>query len=143
MKLDNVLHHGNKKARHLGVVYHLTLERNLPSIRQHGLLPRRGNANYQYPTPRIFLTDNLSEDTLERVGSIVLTGGRSAAEMESNPPTDRLVALRVKIDNWPHDVFVDDKMGMVGCFYTDHPIPTDRLMVVGCVDFTELKIVPM
>lgn len=133
MKLDNVLYHSTAPAR-LHVGYHITIEPNLNSILKHGLQPKSGNNNYQYLTPRIFLTDNVSSDTLERVGSIVLIGGRNAQEMESSPPNHRLV-VKVDLSGWSHEVFVDNVMKMKGCYYTTHTIPSERITFVWVCRF--------
>ena len=141
-EIRNVLRHGKKRVA-LREAYHITTTTLLPSIMSTGLRVGSGNKNYQYTSPAIFLTDNITEDTLERIGSIVLTGGRTEQEMETSPPIDDLIIIRVNLAGWDHPIYIDDVMKLAGCFYTEHPIPATRLQVLGRVDFVSLKIVPL
>ena len=143
-EITNVLNHNTNDPveRYPAIMYHITLGQNVKSILQIGLTPKKGNNNYQYNEPSVFLVDNLNADTLERVGSIVLTRGRSEQEMEqlNKDDHDSLVVLSVNMNGFNYPVYKDHIMKLPGCYFTQHTIEPARFKIQGKVDFIHLTV---
>lgn len=141
-EVANQIDHGNKVLQNPPTVaYHLTPESRAQQILKTGLRPGRGNAQYQYTQAKIFLITDLSGNTLERVGSVVMTAGRTPEEMEdSNTVFEDVIVLEVNLQGFDGPIYQDTSQGLSTAVFVTQPIEASRIKMRGRLDFVDLMV---
>lgn len=141
--MEIVLDHGKVQTTTPSVAYRLTKRPRIQDILTNGLSPSAGTY-YQYGDPKIFMITRLDPDTLERVGSAVITAGRTSEEMEDvNAVFPEIDVLEIDLRQYPHPVYADTSQGLTTAVYVTHPIEAARIRLVGTLDFATLKVKPV
>lgn len=112
---DNI----NNQVKNMGIIYHLTPEYNLESIKKSGFIPQNNNKKFKYP-PRIhFLKGNINEKNIKSIGQ------QLCDENDDIRNNGEYILFTLDVDRIPNDVnFIGDSCYEYG-ICTEDVIPYD------------------
>lgn len=125
-------HNVNDLVRKTGKLYHITLESNIKSIKEKGLLPKSKNWRFKYPERVYFVKGDTSKRDLKLIASTLY-------DERPDYNNEHIICLIIDVNTIGNDVdFYLDSMFEYGV-YTYNEIPSSSIISVKIINDSNIS----